>query len=243
MRGAPFVQPVHGAVGCSPAATAAWLSECTDHPSVDYLEAVQNRGGGPVPGVTPITFFERAWVLAALTSAGFSLATPHELTASLHDAVGESGASAAPGLPPDSDDTAAVLYVLTQLGRPRSPDSLLTYQVDAYFTCFSGERTPSTSTNAHVLQAFGACLEHDVSQRFYRQRIMGEISKWLGDCQESDGSWWGPPVNDPTPGVSRRSTPSSRAHRAARITSRSPCRHACTAPRGRLAATSGRMSE
>ncbi|MGH8572241.1 MAG: prenyltransferase, partial [Gammaproteobacteria bacterium] len=32
MRGVPFVQPVHGAVGCSPAATAAWLSECTDHP-------------------------------------------------------------------------------------------------------------------------------------------------------------------------------------------------------------------
>lgn len=190
VRGASFVHPVHGAVGCSPAATAAWLDDRTAQPSVDYLEAAQNRGNGPVPGVTPITVFERAWVLSALTTAGIRVAVPNELVDSLDASLGQFGAPAGPGLPPDSDDTAATLYVLAQLGRPRSPDCLLTYQVDTYFTCFSAERTPSTSTNAHILQAFGKCPEHDSLQRFHRRALLGGLSGWLRDSQETDGSWW-----------------------------------------------------
>ena len=190
-RGAPFVHPVQGAVGCSPAATAAWLQDHTGcHAAVGYLEAVQNRGGGPVPGVTPITVFERAWVLSALTAAGIGVAVPHELVGSLHAAFSESGVAAGPGLPPDSDDTAAALYALAQLGSPRSLDSLLAYQVDAHFSCFPDERTPSTSTNAHVLQTFGRYLEHNLPQRFRHQTTMSKLSGWLRDRQEADGSWW-----------------------------------------------------
>jgi len=191
VRGAPFVHPVHGAVGCSPAATAAWLPDRTGCQAArGYLEAVQNRGSGPVPGVTPITVFERAWVLAGLTAAGIGVTVPHGLVGSLHAAFGECGVSAGPGLPPDSDDTAGVLYVLAQLGSPRSIDCLLAYQVDAHFSCFPDERTPSTSTNAHVLQTFGRYLEHNVPQRFRRQTTMSKLSGWLRDCQEADGSWW-----------------------------------------------------
>ncbi len=123
-RGAPFVHPVQGAVGCSPAATAAWVDDGPGHVSVDYLEAVQNRGRGPVPGVTPIPVFERAWVLAALTTAGISVTVPPGLADSMHAAFGEFGVAAGPGLPPDSDDTASVLYALAQLGNPRSLDYL-----------------------------------------------------------------------------------------------------------------------
>ncbi|MGH3683748.1 MAG: hypothetical protein ACRDQ9_07460 [Pseudonocardiaceae bacterium] len=190
VRGAPFVQPLHGAVGCSPAATAAWLPDHTSCPTaVGYLEAVQNRGGGPVPGVTPITTFERAWVLATLTAAGIDVPVPHGLTDSLHAAFSELGVAAGPGLPPDSDDTAVALYALAQLGSPRSLDCLLTYQVDAYFRCFLDERTPSTSTNAHILQAFGRLLEHNSPQRFHHQATMSKLAEWLRDCQRTDGSW------------------------------------------------------
>lgn len=191
VRGAPFVHPVHGAVGCSPAATAAWLPDPTGgQASVGYLETVQNRGRGPVPGVTPITIFERAWVLAALTAAGISVTIPPGLVGSLHAAFGECGVAAGPGLPPDSDDTAVALYALAQLGSPRSLDHLSAYQVEAHFSCFPDERTPSISTNAHVLQTFGRCLEHNLPQRFRHHATMGKLSGWLRDRQEADGNWW-----------------------------------------------------
>jgi hypothetical protein len=191
VRGAPFVHPVHGAVGCSPAATAAWLQDApTCQAAVDYLEAAQNRGGGPVPGVTPITVFERAWVLTALTAAGIGVTVPHELVDSLHAAFGSGGVAAGPGLPPDSDDTAAALYALAQLSSPRSLDYLLAYQEDTHFSCFPDERTPSISTNAHVLQTFGRYLEHNLLQRFHHRAMLGQLSRWLRDHQEADGSWW-----------------------------------------------------
>jgi halimadienyl-diphosphate synthase len=191
VRGAPFIYPVQGAVGCSPAATAAWLLDRASCPAaVSYLEAAQDRGRGPVPGVTPIPIFERAWVLAALTAADIGVTVPSGMADSLHAAFGECGVAAGPGLPPDSDDTAVALYALAQLGSPRSLDDLLTYQVDAYFSCFPDERTPSISTNAHVLQTFGRYLEHDLPQRFRHHAAMGKLSGWLRDCQEADGSWW-----------------------------------------------------
>lgn len=191
VRGAPFAHPAQGAVGCSPAATAAWLPDRTGCPAaMDYLETVQNRGRGPVPGVTPITVFERAWVLAALTAAGIRVTVPHELVGSLHAAFGEFGVAAGPGLPPDSDDTAVALYALAQLGSPRSLNHLLDYQMDVHFGCFPDERTPSVSTNDHVLQKFGRYLERNLPGRFRYQAAMGKLSGWLRDCQEADGSWW-----------------------------------------------------
>jgi halimadienyl-diphosphate synthase len=191
VRGAAFVHPVHGAVGCSPAATAAWLPDRTgSRAAVGYLEAVQNRGGGPVPGVAPITGFERAWVLAALTAAGIGVMVPQRLVGSLHAAFGEFGVAAGAGLAPDSDDTAVALYALAQVGSPRSLDCLLAYQVDTHFSCFPDERTASVSANAHVLQALGRYLEYDLSGRFRHHTAMGKLSGWLRDCQEADGSWW-----------------------------------------------------
>jgi hypothetical protein len=158
--------------------------------AVGYLEAVQSRGGGPVPGVTPITVFERTWVLAALTAAGIDVTVPHGLVGSVRAGFGECGVGAGPGLPPDSDDTAVALYALAQVGSPRSLDCLLAYQVDAHFSCFPDERTPSVSANAHVLQTFGRYLEYDLSGRFRCQAAMGRLSGWLRDRQEADGSWW-----------------------------------------------------
>ncbi|MCA1601492.1 MAG: prenyltransferase [Acidobacteria bacterium] len=189
-RGASFVHPVHGAVGCSPAATATWLDGRSHRAAVGYLEAIQQRGGGPVPGVTPITVFERVWVLAALTAAGIHVVVPPGLLGSLHAACGEFGASAGAGLCPDSDDTAGVLWLLAQWGTPRSAQCLWPYKVGAHFSCFLGERTPSTSTNAHILQAFCAHLKYDTSERFRYPAAMDRLAGWLLDRQEAGGNWW-----------------------------------------------------
>ena len=188
---APFIRPSGGAVGCSPAATAAWLNASPerDPGAVDYLERLQARCGGPVTGVTPITYFEPAWALVSVASANLDYSVPPELLDTLDSGLGEYGAPAGPGLPPDSDDTAGVLYALMLHGRLRRPDSLLHFRSDGYFSCFPGERTPSTSTNAHVLEALGGYLAREPSQRPTFGPSVDMVATWLLDNQRADGSW------------------------------------------------------
>ncbi|MEV6520792.1 prenyltransferase/squalene oxidase repeat-containing protein [Longispora sp. NPDC051575] len=184
-------EPSGGAVAGSPAATAAWLGERgdPDGASARYLHAIQDASGGPVPGVTPITFFERAWVLNSLALVSVPYRVPEEILDSLDIALGEYGAPAAPGLPADADDTAAVLHALAVHGRVRRPDVLLDYRTDGYFTCFPDERNPSTSTNAHILEALGVYLAARPGEesRFGGPRAM--VVDWLLDTQNADGSW------------------------------------------------------
>ncbi|WP_158888231.1 prenyltransferase/squalene oxidase repeat-containing protein [Amycolatopsis anabasis] len=192
-RGAPFIEPAAGGVGCSPAATATWLGDAAiraNHPSVRYLEAVQGPGGGAVPVAAPLGLFERAWVLATLAGAGFRLVARDPLVRSVHAAFGETGTAGGPGLPPDADDTSTALYALALLGSPRSPESLWNYHAGAHFSCFPDERTPSTSANAHVLQALGACLTPDLPGSARYLDAVGRLTGWLCDRQETDGCWW-----------------------------------------------------
>ncbi|MQA06953.1 MAG: prenyltransferase [Pseudonocardiaceae bacterium] len=194
VHGASFVEPLHGVVGCSPAATAVWLGDRitreVDHPSVRYLVAVQELAGGPVPVAAPVTVFERSWVLSTLASAGFAFSPPSELVAELHDAFGELGAAGGLGLPPDADDTSTVLHALAQLENPRSPNCLWNYEADGHFSCFPNERTPSTSTNAHALQAFGSYLISESAEASRCLEAIGKISPWLCAQQEAEGNWW-----------------------------------------------------
>ncbi|MFI9009942.1 prenyltransferase/squalene oxidase repeat-containing protein [Actinosynnema sp. NPDC053489] len=191
-RGAARVEPTCGVVGGSAAATAAWLGG-PDVPGVEHRESLAHlRGlqawhGGPVPGVCPITVFEHAWVLMALADAVPDLRAPAKAIATLRAAIGPDGAPAGPGLPADSDDTAAVLYVLARLGSPRSVDCLWRYEGPDAFECFTGERTPSTSTNAHVLDALVASAPGEPARR---RAAVNRISGWLLDHQEADGRWW-----------------------------------------------------
>jgi len=192
-RNLSSVRPVRGAVGCSPSATAAWLGAGTpsaaQRASVAYLESVQERHGGPVPICAPVSLFERSWVTAALVSADVRVPIPDGVIDSLTAALGESGAAAGPGLPPDSDDTAVTLYALARAGFARSPDCLWSYQVGDHFSSFGHERTWSTSANAHVLQAFGAyAADHAQRPSRYRGTIR-RLSAWLAEQQRPDGSW------------------------------------------------------
>jgi hypothetical protein len=194
VRGARFVEPVADVVGCSPAATAVWLGDAEvragRHPSVRYLEDLQERGGGPVPTAAPLPVFERAWVLSTLADVGLAPPDPRDLVVGLHAAFGEYGVAGGAGLPPDADDTSVALTALARLGSPRSPDCLWAYrEQDGHFACFPDERTPSSSTNAHVLQALGACLTAELPGRARYAHAMARLTDWLCECQEPDGSW------------------------------------------------------
>ena len=184
IRGAGYVRPAHGAVGCSPAATAAWLGDSTPpgsaHESVAYLIDVQHHRGA-VPVGAPIDVFERAWLLAQFAAAGLPVTLPRALTDRLHAAFTPAGASVGAGMLPDVDDTATALYALARAGSPHSPDSLWTYRTGRHFACFPDERTASTTANAHVLQALDAATD-DVTASY-------TLARWLRDQQHEDGSW------------------------------------------------------
>ncbi|WP_021593200.1 prenyltransferase/squalene oxidase repeat-containing protein [Actinomadura welshii] len=186
-----------GTVGASPAATAAWLGHEPD-PHDDarararrYLEAGVAQYKGPVPVATPITEFERGWVLSWLARAGVPVKAPPRLTAELRAALGSAGTGGGEGLPPDADTTSGVLYALSLLGSPCAPDLLSQYEMDTHFCTWQGENGRSVTTNAHVLEAFGHFLETTgggtAAHRY--SASMFKITSWLCERQEADGSW------------------------------------------------------
>ncbi|MDX5461582.1 prenyltransferase/squalene oxidase repeat-containing protein [Micromonospora tulbaghiae] len=180
---APGVRPsASGAVGASPAATAAWLGGPEPGPALDYLNAVARPG--PVPCASPITVFERAWVLGILVRAGVPVGAPEPVLTELRAAAGPSGAATAPGLPADADTTAVTLYALARLGRAPGVAPLAGFDTGAHFCTWPGEDGASLTTNAHVLDALG---EQPSAPGVTGARR--RVTEWLLDRQEPDGRW------------------------------------------------------
>ncbi|HKS46533.1 MAG TPA: prenyltransferase/squalene oxidase repeat-containing protein [Amycolatopsis sp.] len=187
-QGFSSVRPGIDGLGCSPAATAAWLGNdamTTDQPGVRYLKTVQARHGGPVPVAAPLGVFERSWVLATLLGAGVEPRVPPAVATSLYQAVGDDGVAGGTGLLPDADDTACTLHALALLGTPLPLDCLWAYQHDDHFVTYPEERTPSVTTNAHVLQAFATT--GPPTRRV--TKAMRMLTTWLCGRQGGDGTW------------------------------------------------------
>src|SRR5690606_8939904 len=72
--------------------------------------------------------------------------------------IGEQGTAGGAGLPPDADTTSVALLALEQVGLEPDLDCLLGYEVPTHFQTWTGERTPSVTTNAHVLDVFALRL-------------------------------------------------------------------------------------
>ncbi|MEU6075338.1 prenyltransferase/squalene oxidase repeat-containing protein [Micromonospora sp. NPDC047074] len=188
-------RPVAGAVGASPAATAAWLGgparPGVDRAALGYLTGAVARGGGPVPCTTPIAVFERAWVLSSLARVGATTGVPAalvaELAAGLAAALGPTGVATSPGLPTDADTTAVTLFALARLGLPVAPDSLLAYDTGAHFCTWQGEDGASVTTNAHVLEALGWHARHTFGGPY--AGMARRVAGWLVAGQQADGSW------------------------------------------------------
>ena len=188
-----------GAIGASPAATAAWLG---DRPPADpstparwYLETVASMHGGPVPVAYPLTVFERGWVVSWLIRAGISVSVPPEVVLSLTSPLRPDGTPTAAGLPADADTTAATLYALALLGAPHRPDPLWNYETPTHFCTWQGEEGASTTTNAHVLEAFGefvvtgAAARGDAVDVRRCEATIEKVTRWLLGQQGGDGFW------------------------------------------------------
>jgi Squalene-hopene cyclase C-terminal domain len=186
---APSVRPVRGTVGGSPAATAAWLGPDApggERAAVSYLERLVARYGGPVPAVSPVTPFERAWVLRALLEAGITHPLLDGLRRDLAESFTERGVGGGTGLPPDADTTSAVVHVL---GRAGIELVLEQFRLDGHFVCYPRERTPSPTANAHVLEAYGAAVARHPELRARHVGAMTAVTTWLREQQHRDGRW------------------------------------------------------
>ncbi|MDG4782624.1 prenyltransferase/squalene oxidase repeat-containing protein [Micromonospora sp. WMMD961] len=192
-RGHAGVSPVAGAVGASPAATAAWIGDPAtpgaDPEALAYLRAAVGPLRGPVPCCTPITAFERAWALSSLARAGVSVRPAPKLVAELTAALGPQGTSTGPGLPADADTTSVTLYALARLGHPADPASLLHFDVGSHFCTWQGEDGRSVTTNAHVLEALGWHARHTSAAASRYGGRLAALAGWLSDEQQPDGSW------------------------------------------------------
>ncbi|MGW1379741.1 hypothetical protein ACWD6P_36525 [Streptomyces sp. NPDC002446] len=187
------MQPVDGAVGCSAAATAAWLGTDRpadpDHPSVRFLTATQARLGGPVPAMTSLTYYERAWILGNLATAGAPVDLLAPLAEGLPPQVGQSGAPTAPGFAYEAETSAIVLTALAQLRAPEEPHYLWQYDAGSHFMSTIPEHQPSHTTNAHVLEALGGYAKHQPADAARYHDAVARIARWLGERQQPDGSW------------------------------------------------------
>ncbi|MEU5876799.1 prenyltransferase/squalene oxidase repeat-containing protein [Spirillospora sp. NPDC047279] len=199
-RGLPHIrtEPT-GTIGASPAATAAWLGDRPpaelSSPARWHLETVAAQHDGLVPVGYPLTVFERGWVLSWLIRANIPVNAPPELILSLTAPLGPAGTPAAAGLPTDADTTAGALYALALLGAPHRPDPLFAYEKDTHFCTWQGEEGFSTTTNAHVLEAFGQYLAQvdeariGAAQAHRYAAVARKVSAWLLTQQLPDGSW------------------------------------------------------
>ncbi|HEX6796138.1 MAG TPA: hypothetical protein VF116_00340 [Ktedonobacterales bacterium] len=163
----------NGAYGCSPSATAAVLLHAPEWDSaaaawLRHLEVDSARAGDPGAMATshPADVFEAAWTLHLLRLGGFAVggrppgaptnAHSHgRILTWLRGALTADGAgfSRLSSLPCDADDTALTLAVLNESGVRSDLAPLNPFARDSHYVSYEGERTASTSTNAHALDA------------------------------------------------------------------------------------------
>ncbi|HEY9667384.1 MAG TPA: prenyltransferase/squalene oxidase repeat-containing protein [Coleofasciculaceae cyanobacterium] len=188
------VHDVNGVFGGSPAATITMVTHSKAHQerSIAFISEMAASLGGALPTATQLNIFERSWLIYYLIQAGMPV--PEDLGRTVAEyfmaCLGPRGASFTPGQIPDADNSAMVLCVLSVLGYPIEPSCLLTYESETCFRCYDGERNPSVSTNAHILEAFGNYIARcRLSVPKYEQAI-AKISTYLLSAQQQDGSWF-----------------------------------------------------
>jgi halimadienyl-diphosphate synthase len=157
----------NGGYGHSPSATASVLLHAPDWDAaaarwLHRLEqhAEDTMDPGAMPTSHPADTFEAAWALHLLWQAGLAPDpaaddATRRLLRWLRRCLTPTGAtfSRVRGLPCDADDTALVLAVLNEYGVRTDLATLRPFERERCFVSYDGERTASTSTNAHVLDA------------------------------------------------------------------------------------------
>ncbi|MFJ2951665.1 prenyltransferase/squalene oxidase repeat-containing protein [Streptomyces sp. NPDC087226] len=181
-----------GLLGSSPAATAAWLAtgaEAGRERAVTALTGVGRRYDGLFPEASPISVFERLWVAAALARPGLPADCVPRVRAWAAEIYDTTGVRGAPGLLPDTDDTAMAVLVSALADSPRDPAPLSAFESGDHYDCYVGEDTGSSTANAHALQALTAWLSHRPAADEPLRTRMDLTRDWILAQQRPDGAW------------------------------------------------------
>lgn len=153
------LQEKNGSIGCSPSATAYYALQVRnkDAKAMQYLREVTQAGGAPP--MSPFDVCERAWMLWNLAQAApldaeiLALCQPHLdfLQTAWRPGLGIGFAHDYSSN--DSDDTAMAYESLTCFGREVDLETVLSYESEEWFRCYSFEANPSISANIHLLGA------------------------------------------------------------------------------------------
>jgi len=148
-------QCINGSFGTSPSATAFAFMKSPEPGAEAYLRTVASlHPNGGVVFLYPFELFEIAWVLYYLGDMPVGREVLGPQLNRLRSSWTRSGVSwTDKGTVADVDDTAVVLRTLQVHERGQSPDIFTQYEADDHFYTFPFERDPSTSANAHVLEA------------------------------------------------------------------------------------------
>lgn len=190
----------NGGYGYSPSATAAALiyGAAWDEDAARWLRSLSARAFGGVHGAMPTSHpadtFEAAWVLHLLLHGGVRLDPASQpalarLLLWLHASLGPRGASFARmrGLPCDADDTAVALTVLNRLGLQTALDPLWRFEVEDHFVSYAGERTASSSANAHALEAVLSVDALGLAPALAARQA--KLVSYLLEVRDADGAW------------------------------------------------------
>jgi halimadienyl-diphosphate synthase len=180
-----------GHTGCSPSATATalcWVGR-PDPSVLGYVvTALSRRGDGSVPHFLPMATFERAWI--ATNAARLRVRLRHDHARRLHAYFAGNLVAGSvpmgPGLPADADITAVTLYAL---GAGADVQSLYPFETARCFVNYLSERTASTSTNAHVLEALCAARDRGQGPVPSLDAAIDKVVSFLLDAQRADGAW------------------------------------------------------
>lgn len=169
-----------------------------DDVAARWLMWIYNRGCSGRRGMMPSQFgidnFEVSWAIRYLRGGGFGVARAcspalmSKLAGWLRKSMGSRGAGwcAAASTMPDADDTALAIAALRHFGERPAIAPLWQFELPTHFLCFHGERSPSASTNAHVLYTL---LQLPSSERSEVQSRIDKTTSFLLQQARPDGYW------------------------------------------------------
>jgi halimadienyl-diphosphate synthase len=183
----------NGSLGCSPAATAAFLMQKGSRKNCeDYIfQFAKNEWS--VPSIYPFEIFEYAWALYSFLHADHFLHTGFLRKLNVRpilDAMARhleqfKGASISDHFPViDSDDTAMAYIVLRECGYPVSTAVLEQFEEKKWFRCFEMERNPSLSANIHILEAVRRTPDYP-----RRTEVIDKLLALLRSTIRPNGMW------------------------------------------------------
>ncbi|MEA2639739.1 MAG: hypothetical protein QOF51_1133, partial [Chloroflexota bacterium] len=179
-------QFANGSYGVSPSATAFVYAVQPDARSWQYLERVAaTKTSGGIPYVHPFEMFETGWVLYYLAPIVHDHEAAHAAVQRLQQGWTSAGAAwTAESTVTDADDTAVAAIVLAGYKYAVDPNTFALFESDEHFLTFALERSPSVTTNAHVLSALRL-----FSPTPDRRRAILKITQYLRQAREPAGYW------------------------------------------------------